>query len=300
MKTISVYHWEKIAKKTKLDKRSKDLRKRILDTVNAVRRGHVGSAFSSIDIVRVLYDEFLRFDAKKPQWEERDRFVFSKGHGCLSLYTMLADKGFFGQEELKTFCKFGSKFGGHPQYGKVPGVEASTGSLGHGLSLSVGMALALAARNSKFPASPAGRQIPNSKSPRVFVLLSDGECNEGSTWEAALSASKHKLDNLLILVDYNKMQSYGNTYNVLDLEPFRAKWEGFGFRVTEVNGHDAKALTSTIKKVLSKKKSMQIIICHTVKGKGVPFIQQNPSWHHKHAIINEEMERLYEELKVYA
>ncbi len=288
----SVYQWEKIAKKTKLDKRSIYLRKIILDTVNAVRRGHVGSAFSSIDIVRVLYDEFLRFDAKNPLWDARDRFVFSKGHGCLSLYTVLADKGFFEREELMTFCKFGSKFGGHPQYGKVPGVEASTGSLGHGLSLGVGMALALRAKNNL-------QHTTYNLQPRVYVLLSDGECNEGSTWEAALSASKHKLNNLFILVDYNKMQSYGNTYNVLDLEPFRKKWEGFGFDVIEVNGHDTKVLQSTIKNVLIKRKSMQLIICHTVKGKGVPFIEQNPSWHHKHAITDEEMERLYGELENY-
>jgi len=290
MRINSVYQWEKIAKKTKLDKRSIDLRKIILDTVNAVRRGHVGSAFSSIDIVRVLYDEFLRFEPKNPLWKGRDRFVFSKGHGCLSLYTILADKGFFSKEELKTFCKFGSKFGGHPQYGKVPGVEASTGSLGHGLSLGVGMALALRAKNNL-------QHTTYNLQPRVYVLLSDGECNEGSTWEAALSASKHKLNNLFILVDYNKMQSYGNTYNVLDLEPFRKKWEGFGFDVTEVNGHDIKALQSTIKNVLNKRKSMQLIICHTVKGKGVPFIEQNPSWHHKHMITDIEMERLYGELK---
>lgn len=292
MKTKSVYQWEKIAKETKLDQRSINLRKRVLDTVSVVRRGHVGSAFSSIDIARVLYDHFLRFNPKNPEWKERDRFVFSKGHGCLSLYTLLSDKGFFPQKDLETFCKFGSKFGGHPQYGKVPGVEASTGSLGHGLSLSLGMALALKIKNHP----PAGG--PKIKNPaRVFVLLSDGECNEGSTWEAALSVAKHRLDNLVILIDYNKMQSYGKTYEVLNLEPFRYKWESFGFNVTEVNGHDAQELKSTIKRILNNGKSMQVVICHTIKGKGVPFIEQNPSWHHKHAITDEEMERLYKELR---
>ncbi|MBI4067607.1 transketolase [Candidatus Gottesmanbacteria bacterium] len=294
-----------------MDKRSRELRFKVLNTVNAVRRGHVGSAFSSMDIVRVLYDHFLRFNPQNPNWEERDRFVFSKGHGCLSLYTLLAEKGFFPEKDLYTFCKFGSRLGGHPQYGKVPGVEASTGSLGHGLSMGLGMAVALRIKN----AGPATRQphrhprgdpgvgaprlvSPAFSLPRVFVLLSDGECNEGSTWEAILAASKHKLDNLLILVDYNKMQSYGKTYEVLDLEPFRAKWEGFGFRVEEVNGHHVPSIRSAIKKYL-KLKGPRVIICHTIKGKGVPFIEQNPSWHHKHMITDEEMERLYRELVHY-
>lgn len=281
MRKISCLAWEKVAKETKLDKRSIFLRKKILDVVNVSRRGHVGSAFSSIDIVRVLYDHFLRVDPLNPGWDLRDRFIFSKGHGCLSLYTILAQKGFFPEKELNTFCKFGSKFGGHPQYGKVPGVEASTGSLGHGLSIALGMALSAKIRKKKW---------------RTIILISDGECNEGSTWEAALSVSKHRLDNLLILVDYNKMQSYGKTYEVLDLEPFGNKWASFGFDVLEVNGHNESQLKSCIGSVLKNLNGPTVIICHTIKGKGIPFIEQNPSWHHKNMITDEEMGRLYQEL----
>ena len=193
---------------TPLDRRSKDLRKEVLRAFGAGNRGHLGSAFSLVELLRVLYDDVLRFDPERPLWEGRDRMILSKGHGCLALYAILADKGFFPREELARFCKPDGILGGHPEFGKVPGVEASTGSLGHGLSLGVGMALALRARPG------AGR---------VFVVDSDGECNEGSLWEAALSAAKHRLDNLTVLVDYNHMQSYGTTGEVLDLEPLADK-----------------------------------------------------------------------------
>lgn len=281
MKQPSHLSWEKIAKETKLDKKSIENRKKILDVVNASRRGHIGSAFSSVDIVKVLYDHFLHVNPQNPQWADRDRFLFSKGHGCLSLYTVLAQKGFFRQKDLYTFCKFGSKFGGHPQYGKVPGVEASTGSLGHGLSIALGIALSAKIKKKKW---------------KTIILISDGECNEGSTWEAALSVSKHRLDNLLVLVDYNKMQSYGKTYEVLDLEPFRNKWASFGFKAEEVNGHDRLQLKSCISSVLKNLDGPAVIICHTIKGKGIPFIEQNPFWHHKSMITDEEMGRLYREL----
>ena len=273
--------WERLAKATKLDKRSIELRLKILDVVNVARRGHVGSAFSSMEIVRVLYDYFLKFKPASPDWEMRDRFIFSKGHGCLSLYTMLVEKRFVSKQDLHTFCKFGSAFGGHPQYGKVAGVEASTGSLGHGMSIAIGMALAAKIKREKW---------------KTVILLSDGECNEGSTWEGILAASKHKLDNLLILVDYNKMQSYGNTYEVLNLEPFIRKWESFGFKAFEVIGHDVAKLKSAIGRAINKISQPTVIICHTVKGKGVPFIEQNPVWHHKNFITDEEMKRLYKEL----
>ena len=282
MKRLSHLDWEKLAIATKLDKRSIALRRKILDVVNVARRGHVGSAFSSMEIVRVLYDYFLKFKPKTPHWEMRDRFIFSKGHGCLSLYTMLAEKGFVDRQDLYTFCKFGSAFGGHPQYGKVAGVEASTGSLGHGMSIAIGMALSAKIKREKW---------------KTVILLSDGECNEGSTWEGILAASKHKLDNLFVLVDYNKMQSYGKTYEVLDLEPFALKWESFGFRVFEVIGHDVAELKSTIGKALKKISRPTVVICHTIKGKGVPFIEQNPDWHHKNLITDSEMERLYKELR---
>ena len=281
IRKISYLEWEKISKNTKLDTKSISLRKKVLDIVNISRRGHVGSAFSSMEIVRVLFDNFLRFNPKNPNWEGRDRFIFSKGHGCLSLYINLAEKGFITHKQLETFCRSGSSFGGHPQFGKIPAVEASTGSLGHGLSISIGMAIAAKIRHEKW---------------KTAILISDGECNEGSTWEALLSAGKHKLNNLLILVDYNKMQSYGKTYEVLNLEPFKHKWESFGFKVYEVNGHHVSRLKSVIGKNWKNIAKPTVIICHTIKGKGVPFIEQNPSWHHKNMITDEEMERLYREL----
>ena len=190
-----------------MDQRSKKLRKTVVDIIAVERRGHFGPAMSSIEILRVLFDNFLQFRPSEPEWDDRDRFILSKGHGCLSLYSILEDKGFFSKEELLTFCKPDSPFGGHPDRGKVLGVEASTGALGHGLPIGVGMALAATIKQ---------------KSYRVVVLTGDGELNEGSVWEAALSAAKHKLSNLTVMIDYNKFQSYGQTSEVLDLEPLAA------------------------------------------------------------------------------
>lgn len=264
-----------------LDQRSISLRRTILDVVAISRRGHIGSAFSALEITRVLYEEFLRVNPKKPQWEDRDRFLLSKGHGCLAQYVLLAEAGFFPKKMLKTFCRFDSILGGHPQYGKVPGIEASTGSLGHGLSIALGCAL-------------YAHRV--KKSWKTAVLISDGECNEGSTWEALLCAAKYRLPNLIIFVDYNKMQSYASTGLVQDLEPFAAKFEAYGFSVSEVDGHDMASLRKTVGAVWKDRKNPHVIICHTIKGKGISFIESNPAWHHKSRITDEEMERLYREL----
>src|SRR5437868_6067988 len=207
---------------TRLDRRSRDLRCQIVRMLEKGGRGHVGSAFSLVEMLRVLYDEVLKFDPKNPRSPQRDRFILSKGHGCLALYVLLAEKGFFPEAELWKFCKPDGILGGHPEYGKVPGIEASTGSLGHGLAIGVGMAV-----NARF----------EKAAHRVFVVISDGESNEGSVWEAALCAAKHKLSNLVVLCDYNKQQSYGTTYEVLDLDPLADKWRAFGFAVEEVDGH---------------------------------------------------------------
>ena len=250
--------------------------------LEAGRRGHIGSAFSLVEIIRVLYDDVLRFDAKKPRWEERDRCILSKGHGCLALYVMLAEKGFFPESELWKFCKFDSILGGHPEAGKVPGVEASTGSLGHGLPIGVGMAIAAKA---------------DRRAHRVFVISSDGESNEGSVWEAALCAGKHGLSNLTVLVDYNKQQSYGATKEVLDLEPLADKWRAFNFAVQEVNGHDVAALRSVLTSVPAEQGKPTAVICHTVKGKGVSYAESNPHWHHKNKVTDEELAALMEALK---
>lgn len=248
----------------------------IVRTIEAGGRGHFASAFSLVEIFRVLYDDILRYDPKVPKWRDRDRCILSKGHGCLALYAILADKGFFPASELWNFCKSDGILGGHPEH-KVPGVEASTGSLGHGLSIGVGFALYARTEGAKH---------------RVFVVIGDGESNEGSVWEAALSASKHRLDNLTVIVDYNKQQSYGSTFEVLDLEPFTDKWRAFGFAIEEVEGHDVAALRDTLGRPPFNPGKPNAVICHTIKGKGISFVENNLEWHHKNKVTPEEIQTL--------
>ncbi|UOG36706.1 transketolase [Leptospira noguchii] len=264
-----------------MDDRSKQLRKLIVEMMESEKRGHIGPALSLIEILRVLYDDILKYDPKKPDWENRDRLILSKGHGCLALYSILADKGFFPLDVLKTFGKADSILGGHPERGKIPGVEASTGALGHGLPIGVGMAIAAKIKK---------------KGHRVFVITGDGEINEGSVWEAALCASKHSLSNLTVIIDYNKLQSYGLTKEVLDLEPLIDKWKSFGFSVEEVDGHDIKELKSLFSGLPLDKMRPTAVIAHTVKGKGFSMAEGNPQWHHKNKITPEEFSTMYQSL----
>jgi transketolase len=268
---------------TPLDERSMALRRTVLQMLTRARRGHVGSAFSLIEILRVLYDDVLRYDPTRPKWERRDRCILSKGHGCLALYALLADKGFFPVSELEKFCASDGILGGHPDAGKVPGVEASTGALGHGLNIGIGFAL-------------NARLVGNGA--RVFAILGDGECNEGSIWEGAMCSAKHKLDNLVTIVDYNKHQSYGPTAEVQELEPFAAKWASFGFAVREVDGHDVVALRALLSSVPFEPGRPSALICHTIKGKGVSFAENNMAWHHKAKISDPEMIALTRALEV--
>lgn len=259
-----------------LDERSRHLRRQIVRVLEGGWRGHIGTSLSLVEILRVLFDGVLRYDAQNPKWPGRDRFILSKGHGCITLYVLLQEKGFFPEAELGKFCRFDGILGGHPDP-KVPGIEVSTGSLGHGLPIAVGMAVAAKRRGDKH---------------RVVVVLGDGECNEGSVWEAAMSAAKHRLDNLVAIVDYNKQQSYGSTYEVLDLEPFADKWKAFGFATREVDGHDVKALEKMFAAMPFEAGKPSAIICHTVKGKGVSFAENNMKWHHKSSIKSDEVEEL--------
>jgi len=252
-------------------------RKQIVEILDRTRRGHIGSALSVLEIVRVLYDSVLKVDPKNPEWDERDRFILSKGHGCLALYVQLAEKGFFPKKELFKFCAADGILGGHPEKATTPGVEASTGSLGHGLSIATGIALA--------------GQI-DKKEFRTFALLGDGECDEGSVWEAALFATKHKLDRLVAVVDRNQMQCYSATRDVLDLEPFAEKWKTFGFEVRECDGHDPAELSRIFSEIPFRAGKPSCLICRTVKGKGIPFLENNPEWHHKARISDEEMQAL--------
>lgn len=264
-----------------LDDRSRDLRRTIVRMMEAGRRGHLGSALSVVEILRVLYDDVLRYDPKNPRWEYRDRCILSKGHGCLALYAILADKGFIPESELHKFCKSDGILGGHPEV-KVPGVEASTGSLGHGISIGIGFAL-----NARYEQADY----------RTFVIISDGECDEGSVWEAAMCAAKHQLSNLTVIVDYNRQQSYGSTSEVLELEPFADKWRSFGFMVAEVNGHSIEELCSILSKLPLESNKPSAIICHTIKGKGIRFVEKNLSWHHKSSITDDEIQALFAALE---
>lgn len=264
-----------------LDERSSYLRSLVVRALQGGNRGHIGSSMSLIEILRVLFDNILKFKSNDPYWEDRDRLILSKGHGCLALYALLADKKFFNFSELDKFCHDDGILGGHPERNKIPGVEASTGALGHGLSIGVGMALALKIRK---------------KSSKVFVIVGDGEINEGSVWEAAMCAGNHDLENLIVMIDYNKIQSYGFTEEVADLEPLVDKWKAFNFNVTEVDGHNVEEIKSILEKKPSKKPLA--VICHTVKGKGIGFAENDPKWHHKSNLEDSDIEDMYKSLEV--
>jgi len=264
-----------------LDSRSKYLRGLALDALEGGGRGHIGSTMSLIEILRVLYDHVLVFDATVPEALHRDRLVLSKGHGCVALYAILADKGFFQKSILSTFCRFDSILGGHPERSHVPGVEAATGSLGHGLSIGVGMALAARIRRQEH---------------RIFVVIGDGEMNEGSIWEAALAAGHHQLKNLTVIVDYNGLQSFGPIDEVWGLEPVTDKWEAFGFEAHDVDGHNLEHLRTALESPNSSGKP-RVVIARTVKGRGISFAEHDPTWHHKAKLSSRDIAELRDAVK---
>ena len=229
---------------------------------------HIGSIFSMADILAVLFGKVLRIDPAEPKWPDRDRFVLSKGHAGAGVYAALAECGFFDREILDTHCQDGSILSGHVSHKGVPGVELSTGSLGHGLPVCAGM-------------SYAGKIA--GKTHRIFCVLSDGECDEGSTWEAIMFAAHHKLDNLVAVVDYNKIQSLAAVSETLGLEPFADKWRSFGWSVREVDGHDLGALEREFSQVPCESPRPSCIIAHTIKGKGVSFMENSVLWHYRTA-----------------
>ena len=227
---------------------------------------HIGSALSICDILAVLYKKILNIDSKNPKLDNRDRFILSKGHAGAAIYAVLAETGFFPVDKLKSHYQNGSDLSGHVSHKGIPGVELSTGSLGHGLNVGVGMSLA--AKMDK-------------KQQRVFVLLSDGECDEGTVWEAAMFATHHKLDNLIAIIDYNKIQSLDSVSNTLGLEPFVDKWISFGWSVIEVDGHDHNLLIEKLSNIPISKNSPTVVIAHTTKGKGVSFMENKVLWHYR-------------------
>lgn len=239
-----------------------ELRKRIAEMVYVGKDGHMPSAFSIVDLLEVLYRDCLKVDPRNPEWPERDYFILSKGHGCVALYTVLEKHGFITRQDTERFCRPNGILGEHPDCTKVPGVEASTGSLGHGLPFAVGIALGLRIR-----------QMPN----KLYVLVGDGECNEGTVWESALVAAKLQLGNLCCIVDNN-----GSAAQILPVDPLKAKWEAFGWEAYEIDGHSereiARALDQLAFDLVGRPK---VIVANTVKGKGVPLLEGHGIWHHR-------------------
>lgn len=229
---------------------------------------HIGSIFSMTDLVAVLYGAILRVDPQNPKWPERDRFILSKGHAGAGVYAALAEKGFFDVKTLDMHYQDGSILSGHISHKGVPGVEFSTGSLGHGLSVGVGMAY--------------GAKLDQQQH-KVFVLMSDGECDEGSNWEAILFAAHHGLDNLVAIVDYNKLQSIGPVSETLALEPFADKWRSFGWSVREIDGHDHAEINEALANLPLDVGKPHCVIAHTTKGKGVSFMENSVLWHYRTA-----------------
>ena len=246
------------------------IRWKILNLAHRANVAHLGSSLSTVEILTLLYFEILKINPKNPKDENRDRFILSKGHAAMALYSILSEKGFFTEKELETFGKNGTILAEHPDR-NIPGVETATGSLGHGFGVGIGMALAAKIKNQDY---------------RVYVLVSDGECNEGSVWEGAMFAPMRQLDNLTVMVDFNKWQATDRSTKVLALEPLTDKWKSFGWEVFEADGHDFAKLKTMLEAASKVKNKPSVIVCHTTKGKGISFMEDNNNWHYR--VPNEE------------
>lgn len=240
-----------------------DIRRSVYRMAHFAGGGHMGAAFSMADIISVLYfDHVLRYDPSNPEWENRDKFILSKGHAGYALYAALAKAGYFSKEELRHVGQAGSRFGGHPKMKEIPGVEASTGALGHGLSFAIGIAYA---------------NKVDRKDSHVYVVLGDGECQEGSVWEGALSAPTLELDNLTVIVDHNKLQAMDELENIVHMKPFADKWKAFGWNVVEIDGHNHEEIREAL--LTRQEAKPTLVIANTIKGKGVSFMEDVPIWH---------------------
>ena len=257
------------------------IRRHVVRMTHVGNSSHVGSGLSMADLMAVLYGQIMRIDPAEPGWSDRDRFVLSKGHAGACVYATLAECGFFPVERLADHYQDGSNLSGRVSHKGVPGVELSTGSLGHGLGVAAGMALA------------AKRQ---EKDHRVFCMLSDGECDEGSNWEAILFSAHHKLDNLVAVIDYNKVQSLADVSDTLTLEPFADKWIAFGWSVREIDGHDHNDIKKALTDLPDTFSKPTCILAHTTKGKGVSFMENSVLWHYR-SPQGDEYERAMQELK---
>lgn len=259
---------------------AKEIRKQIYRIAHFAGGGHMGAAFSMADIISVLYfGNVLKYDAKNPYWQDRDKFILSKGHACYALYAALAKAGYYPESELETVGRVGSKFGGHPKIYEILGVEASTGALGHGLSFAIGIAYA--------------NKVDNKDS-HVYVMLGDGECQEGSVWEGALSAPTLELDNMTVIVDHNKLQAMDNLENIVHMKPFADKWKVFGWNVIEIDGHCYDEIYNAL--LARQIGKPTLIVANTIKGKGVSFMENVPIWHYRMP-NDEELSVLFEDLE---
>jgi transketolase len=263
-----------------LKKKAVIFRRDILETLEAAGSGHPGGSLSAVEIFLTLYGYQIDHKPNDPRWEDRDRVIVSKGHVSPVVYTTLANFGYFTKEELKTFRKFGTRLQGHV-HTKVPGVEFNTGSLGHGLSFANGIALGARMRGKKF---------------NVYCVMGDGEIQEGSVWEAAMTAAHYKLDHVCAIIDYNKVQENGPTNEIKNLEPLRDKWTAFGWNVLDVDGHSFEALRVAFDEFGSTKGKPTVIIANTIKGKGVSFMEGKSAWHGK-APNKEQLAQALKELK---
>jgi transketolase len=243
---------------------SRQIRRDIITMITAAKSGHPGGSLSAVEILTTLFFDVLKHDPENPKWADRDRFILSKGHACPVLYSALAECGYTPKDQLNTLRKLGSIYQGHPDVRFIPALEASTGSLGQGLSLGIGMALA-----ARLNASPS----------RTYVVLGDGESQEGQIWEAAMFAPFHKVDNLVCIVDYNKIQLDGFVKDILDLSPLAEKWRSFGWHAIELDGHSIPALQSAFAEAAATKGKPTVLVANTIKGKGVSFMENNPKYH---------------------
>lgn len=266
-----------------IKERASDIRCSVLNMISKAQVGHLGGSLSAADILATLYFNILNIDPQRPEWPDRDRLIISKGHGATALYSVLALRGYFGIDELKTFGTIGSKLQVHPDKTKVAGVEASTGALGQGLSIGAGVAYAAKL---------------DAKSYRTYVILGDGEIQEGQIWEAAMFASFYKLDNICGIIDCNKLQIDGWVKDVMSLDPLKDKWKSFGWEVIEINGHNFKEIMDAYDKAEKTKGKPTVILAHTIKGKGVSFIENQINWHGI-APKKEELKKAIEELREY-
>lgn len=248
-----------------IEQKARELRHKIIDTTLYAGGAHIGGAMSCADVMALLYFDVLNIDVENPEWEDRDRFILSKGHTAVAFIPALVMKGFLEESSLETFNHFKSPYGMHPDSLKINGCDVSSGSLGHGLSMAVGMGLA---------AKQTGKDF------YTYCLMGDGECDEGSVWEAAMCASHYKLDNLIAFVDRNKCMIDGFTEDVMSIEPLADKWKAFGFHTLSVDGHNIKAIKEAIDEAKETPEKPTVIILDTIKGKGVDFMEGDPKWHY--------------------